>query len=158
MTTPSPKTSWQPHWPLREPVKGRSASTLSSELTRLCFELGVRHAFGITGGGNGVFVDALGKSNIQVIHCRHEAGAAFAATEASFASQAPALVFATTGPGILNSLNGLSAARWEGAKVLFVTGITGALQRGRWSAQETSFHTMPAAGEPDPVTTEVPTP
>ena len=146
MTTPSHKAVRQPHWPPLASVRCRSSSTLSGELAQLCFELGIRYAFGITGGGNGIFVDAIGKSEIEVIHCRHESGAAFAATEASLASQAPALVFATTGPGILNCLNGIAAARWEGAKVLFVTGITGPLQRGRWSAQETSSHTIPVAG------------
>lgn len=111
----------------------------------LC-ELGVEQAFGLIGGANAPFVDALGKSPIQVVHCRHEGGAAFAATEASLACGRPTLVFATTGPGILNALNGLAAARWEGARVILVSGVTSAAQRGRWAAQETSAFTLPPSG------------
>jgi acetolactate synthase-1/2/3 large subunit len=81
-----------------------------------------------------------------VLHFRHEAGAAFAATEAYFASDRPVVVFTTTGPGITNVLTGLFAARWEGAKVILVSASTSAPQRGRWAFQETSTYTMPSAG------------
>lgn len=122
-----------------------SKRTLSAELVSLCASLGVRYAFGLTGGANTLFVDALGKSSVRVVHCRHEGGAGFAAAEAYFACGAPSLVFATTGPGILNALNGLLAARWEGAKVILISGITSAEHRGRWSAQETSAFTLPVS-------------
>lgn len=126
--------------------------TLSAELVSLCARLGVRYAFGLTGGANTLFVDTLGKSSIEVVQCRHEGGAGFAAAEAYFSCGAPSLVFATTGPGILNALNGLLAARWEGAKVILISGITSAENRGRWSAQETSAFTLPvgAAVQPGP--------
>ena len=55
------------------------------------------------------------------------------------------VVFATTGPGIMNALTGLVAARWEGAKVLLVSGATSPAVRGRWAFQETSAYTMPIA-------------
>jgi len=119
--------------------------TLSSELVALFRDLGVRYAFGLTGGANTLFVDTLGKSAIRVVQCRHEGGAGFAAAEAYFACGAPSLVFATTGPGILNVLNGIMAARWEGAKIILISGITSAEHRGRWSAQETSAFTLPVA-------------
>jgi len=119
--------------------------TLSAELVSLFRDLGVRFAFGLTGGANTLFVDTLGKSSIRVVQCRHEGGAGFAAAEAYFACGAPSLVFATTGPGILNVLNGIMAARWEGAKIILISGITSAEHRGRWSAQETSAFTLPVA-------------
>ena len=71
---------------------------------------------------------------------------AFAAAEAHLVSRRPTLVFATTGPGFLNALTGLMAARWDGAKVILVTGITSAALKGRWGVQETSSYTMPAVG------------
>lgn len=132
-----------------EPVSGQystSGRTLSEELVDRLHELGVRDAFGLIGGANAAFADALGRSPIRVIHCRHESGAGFAAAEAYFASGAPALVFATTGPGLLNALNGVVAARWEGAKLILVSGVTSAAQRGRGAAQETSASTMPYSG------------
>jgi acetolactate synthase-1/2/3 large subunit len=38
------------------------------------------------------------------------------------------------------------AARWEGAKVILVSGTTSAAQRGRWAFQETSAYTMAHSG------------
>ncbi|WP_437947005.1 thiamine pyrophosphate-dependent enzyme [Sorangium sp. So ce296] len=122
------------------------AETVSSALIGVLQELGVEHAFGLVGGAIAPFADALGSSDIDVLLCRHEGGAAFAAVEAYFASGRPAMVFTTTGPGVLNALTGMSAARWEGAKVVLIAGATASQQRGRWACQETSSHTMPASG------------
>ncbi len=108
--------------------------------------LGVRQAFGMTGGAIAGFCDALGESEIDFFHCRHESGAAFAAAEAYFASGRPSLVFSTTGPGILNVLTGIAAARWEGARLVLVSASTSAALRGRGACQETSGYTMPLSG------------
>ena len=62
-------------------------------------ELGVRHAFGVSGGAISFFWSALGGTGIEVTHFRHESGAAFAACEASIASGRPVVVFVTTGLG-----------------------------------------------------------
>ncbi|MDZ8262148.1 ScyA-related TPP-binding enzyme [Nostoc sp. ChiQUE01b] len=109
-------------------------------------EMGVQYAFGVSGGAIAPVWAALHQSSIQVLHFRHEAGAAFAAIEAYFASDRPVVVFTTTGPGITNALTGLLAARWEGAKVILVSASTSTLQRGRWACQETSTYTMHSAG------------
>jgi acetolactate synthase I/II/III large subunit len=119
---------------------------VSKSLLERLARLGVRRAFGVTGGAVAPFCDALGASDIEMIHCRHESGAAFAAAEAYFASGTPSLVFCTTGPGITNALTGLTAARWEGAKVVLVSASTSAPVRGRGACQETSGYTMPLAG------------
>ena len=47
------------------------------------------------------------------------------------------------GPGLLNALTGITAARWDGAKVILLSGATNSPQRGRWASQETSSYTMP---------------
>src|SRR5688572_3659862 len=93
-----------------EHESGKFARTrvLSAELCTLLADLGVKYAFGLIGGANAAFVHSLGESSIQVVHCRHEGAAGFAAAEAFFASGDPALVFATTGPGLLNALNGIA--------------------------------------------------
>jgi len=109
-------------------------------------EMGVQYAFGVSGGAIAPLWHTLQHSLIQVLHFRHEAGAAFAATEAYFASGRPVVVFTTTGPGITNALTGLFAARWEGAKVIFLSPSTSTSQRGRWACQETSTYTMPCTG------------
>ena len=78
-------------------------------------DLGVRHAFGVSGGAISFFWSALGGTGIEVTHFRHESGAAFAACEASIASGAPVVVFVTTGPGLTNVLSATipnPADRW----------------------------------------------
>lgn len=147
----SERSSVRPLAPAAE-VTGKflkAEATKRSFSRRLCDALatmGVRHAFGILGGGNAALVHALSNGPIQVVQFRHEGGAAFAAVEAYFASGAPSVVFTTTGPGLLNALTGLSAARWDGAKVILVSAVTTAAQRGRWASQETGALTMPVSG------------
>jgi len=105
--------------------------------------LGVRHAFGVSGGGIGPMWRALIDSpEIETLHFRHEAGAAFAAIEASLNRNEPVVVFCTTGPGMTNAMTGLAAARAEGAKILLVSPRTSPGQRGRGAVQETP---MPSA-------------
>ena len=120
-------------------VRDNVAHTTAALLARL----GVSHAFGIIGGGIAPFADAL-DGRIPMVHCRHEAGAAFAAAECSLASGRPAAVFVTTGPGLMNALNGLVAARWEGAHVVLVSSVTSPVLRGRHSFQETTTDFLPA--------------
>lgn len=118
-------------------------TTLSDAVVGLLADLGVNAAYGILGGSIAPLYDALGRSEIRVVHCRHESAAAFAAIESNFASGRPTVAFATGGPGLVNSIHGVAAARWEGAKTIFLTGTTPPLQRGRWAFQETSDYTMP---------------
>ena len=108
-------------------------------------ELGVTHAFGVCGGAQALLWAALSR-RLDVLHFRHEGGAAFAAAEAYIANGNPVVVFTTTGPGITNALTGLLAARTEGAKVVLVSAYASAPQRGRGGIQETSGYTMPTSG------------
>ncbi|HEY1816411.1 MAG TPA: thiamine pyrophosphate-dependent enzyme [Kofleriaceae bacterium] len=119
--------------PAREP-----STTVADALAFALADLGVTHGFGIIGGAIAPFARALARQSIRVVHTRHESGAAFAAAEACFASGRPSAVFATTGPGAFNALTGMAAARWEGARVVMVSGATAAEQRGRWAFQETA--------------------
>ena len=118
----------------------------SDALVDVLAQLGVKTAYGLVGGAVAPFCEALDRSAIRVVHARHEGGAAFAAIEESLAAGRPAVVFATTGPGITNALTGMIAARWEGAKVILVSGTTSPAQRGRWAFQETSAYTMSQSG------------
>ena len=118
-------------------------STVVSAFVRYLAALGVEQAFGVSGGAIALLFDALAESPIALHHFRHETGAAFAATEAHFATGKPTALFTTTGPGLLNALTGITAARWDGAKVILVSGHTNSQQRGRWATQETSAYTMP---------------
>ncbi|MEM6457396.1 MAG: thiamine pyrophosphate-dependent enzyme [Acidobacteriota bacterium] len=121
----------------------QTQTNLAGALAERLALFGVRHAFGVIGGAIGVLYDALEDSRITLHHFRHESGAAFAAAEAYFATDHPSVVFVTTGPGTLNALTGIAAARWDGAKVVLLSGTTGAAQRGRWATQESSAYTLP---------------
>jgi acetolactate synthase I/II/III large subunit len=119
--------------------------TVSQGLVDALVALGVERAFGVFGGAIAPFCEAVSRSSIELVHCRHEAGAAFAAIEASLASDRPTVVVSTSGPGLTNLFTGMVAARAEGAKVLFVSGCTPAAQRGRGAFQETSATSSPLA-------------
>ncbi|HYW21675.1 MAG TPA: scytonemin biosynthesis protein ScyA [Nodularia sp. (in: cyanobacteria)] len=135
------KTEIQPFL-VNEPPKLSVAEAIAQMLE----SLGVGYAFGVAGGAMASLWNALSNSNIEVLNFRHEAGAAFAASEAYFASDRPTVVFTTAGPGITNALTGLFAARGEGAKVILLSACTSAPQRGRWAIQETSSYTLPSGG------------
>jgi acetolactate synthase I/II/III large subunit len=106
--------------------------------------LGVRQSFGIVGGGNAPLAEALDASSIRVFHFRHEAGAAFAAAEASIVSEQPAVVFVTLGPGLTNAITGIVAARSEGARVILFSGLSATATRGKFALQETTPQALPA--------------
>jgi len=118
-------------------------STAVEALVHNLAQLGVEQAYGVSGGGIGLLYDELVRSPIALHHFRHESGAVFAATEAHFASDAPTVAFCTTGPGLINALTGMRAARADGAKVILISGATGGRQAGRWATQETTSYTMP---------------
>ncbi|MEH2327221.1 MAG: scytonemin biosynthesis protein ScyA [Nostoc sp.] len=120
--------------------------SVADAIAQMLESLGVSYAFGVAGGAMASLWGALSNSSIDVLNFRHEAGAAFAATEAYFANNRPAVVFTTAGPGITNALTGLFAARGEGAKVILLSACTSAPQRGRWAIQETSTYTLPSGG------------
>jgi len=120
--------------------------SVADAIAQMLEKLGVSYAFGVAGGAMASLWGALSNSSIDVLNFRHEAGAAFAATEAYFANNRPTVVFTTAGPGITNALTGLFAARGEGAKVILLSACTSAPQRGRWAIQETSTYTLPSGG------------
>lgn len=131
-------------WGGKSTWQAPEAFTASRLVGRELARLGVRDAFGVLGGGIAAFADGLCRAPIRLRHTRHEAGAAFAAVEAHFASGRPTVVVVTTGPGLWNALNGVMAARADGAKVLLVSGATSRPQLGRGAVQETGPGTTPA--------------
>src|SRR3954447_20060129 len=121
-------------------------TTFAIAFAEVLEDLGVRHAFGVSGGAISFFWSALGGTGIKVTHFRHESGAAFAACEASIASDAPVVVFVTTGPGLTNVLTGVYAARHEPARVILVSASTDSGMHGRGPIQETGPRTLPQEG------------
>jgi len=134
------------------PTGGMSAAllegreTVSTALIEALRAIGLRHVFGMIGGAVVPFYDALCRAELEVVHCRHENGAVFAAIEASLAANAPALAFTTTGPGLTNALTGAVTARYEGAKLLLISAVTPLAKRGRYPIQESSSESFGSSG------------
>lgn len=126
------------------PWASSSAYSLSRALATELHALGIEQAFGVLGGGIAPFAAGMAMSGIRFHHFRHEAGAGFAAIEASFESGKPTAIVVTTGPGLLNVVNPVMAARVDGARVLLISGFTSRPQVGRGAVQETSLASMPA--------------
>lgn len=145
-TSPETSTGSSIFSPAISDEASNTLPTVGESLVQILEQMGVRYGFGVSGGGIGPLWAALHRSSIQLLHFRHESGAAFAATEAYFASDRPVVVFTTTGPGITNALTGLFAARGDGAKVIFLSAATSTANRGRGACQETSANTMPFSG------------
>lgn len=124
-------------------LAGATLQNASQAIVGFLTALGVRYAFGVSGGAIAAIWGALSTSDIEVVHFRHESGAVFAAMEAHFATGAPVVVFTTTGPGLTNALTGLLAARGEGAKIILISACTTASNRGRWAIQETDSDFLP---------------
>jgi acetolactate synthase-1/2/3 large subunit len=131
-------------WGARAPWAAPEAVTASRWCCERLAELGVREAFGVLGGGVAPFAAGLAASSVRLFHTRHEGGAAFAAIEAHFASGRPTAVVTTTGPGLWNALNGMMAARADGARVVLISAATTRAQLGRGAVQETGPATTPA--------------
>lgn len=118
--------------------ESRPTSTVGHVLATSLERWGCVAAFGVLGGSIAPFARSLTATRIPLIHMRHEGAAGLAAVEASIASGRPAVVFATTGPGLTNSVTGMVACRSEGGAVVFVSGATPRDRVGRFAFQETS--------------------
>ncbi len=127
---------------LRSKPRAEVIQTVSDVLIETLRGVGMRHAYGVIGGAVVPFYDALSRAPVSLVNCRHESGAAFAAVEASLAADSPALVFTTTGPGLTNALTGAVTGRWEGAKLLLISGHTPARHRGGYALQESNSHQL----------------
>lgn len=117
-----------------------AAPTIAETVARLLEAAGVRRVFGIVGGPCGPLYDAIARSRVEIVQTRHEGGAVFAALEHHHAGGDPAVALVTTGPGFLNALNAVAAARWDRAKLVLLSASTAVAQWGRGAAQETGPH------------------
>lgn len=130
----------------RASTRPRAQTTGADAFARMLADLGVRRAFGVFGGAIAQACAAMRRVGIEVVHARHESGAAFMAAEAHFATDEPVVVFTTTGPGASNAITGLISAAWDGAKLIAVTGGTDLPQRGRTAFQETGAEAFDISG------------
>jgi acetolactate synthase-1/2/3 large subunit len=85
-------------------------------------EWGARHVFLVTGGGAMHLNDSIGTSGLNYICTHHEQAAAMAAEGYARIASTPGLLNVTTGPGAINSLNGVFGAWTDSIPMLVISG------------------------------------
>jgi acetolactate synthase I/II/III large subunit len=96
---------------------------LSDYIAGRLADWGVRHVFLVTGGGAMHLNDSFGKeSRIQYICMHHEQAVAMAAEGYARITNTPGVINVTTGPGGINSLNGVFGAYTDSIPMLVVSG------------------------------------
>ena len=96
-------------------------------------DLGVKHAFLVTGGFISPIIDAFDeKINLKYVCTTQEQGAAMAAEAYSRISDNLGVAISTSGPGATNLVTGIGCAYFDSIPVLFLTGA-------RWNGVPRSF-------------------
>lgn len=86
-------------------------------------DYGVRHVFMLTGGGSMFLNHAIGTHpNIKTIFNHHEQACAMAAEGYARITNTPGVINVTTGPGGINSLNGVFGAWTDSIPMLILSG------------------------------------
>lgn len=85
-------------------------------------EIGIEHAFLVTGGGAMHLNDAVGRSTMTPICFHHEQAAAMAAESYYRSSLKPCLLNVTTGPGGINAMNGVYGAYVDSCQMFVLSG------------------------------------
>lgn len=99
----------------------------SDYLIKFLSDKGIKHAFGLTGGGAMYLNDSLARSKkIKFIFTHHEQSASMAAESYYREIGLPSIVSVTSGPGGTNSLTGVSGA-WIDSIPMFI--VSGQVQR-----------------------------
>ena len=104
-----------------------------------CLELeGIEYAFGIIGSHYLSFFNALKDSTIKYISVKHEGAAGFMALNYTKASQKPALILGTAGPGAVNLVSGIAEMYKSGIPGIVITPLVSSNFFGKNAYQEDS--------------------
>jgi acetolactate synthase I/II/III large subunit len=109
----------------RSTAEAGAQRLVADELVAAMEAIGVRAAFGITGGAFGTIFDRMSQSKlIKVYHAQQETTAVYAAMGRAMAALGKELpvCFSTGGPGSTNLLTGVAAAYCEAVPLMVLTG------------------------------------
>ena len=87
------------------------ALTAAEVIARRLYDAGCRYAFGIPGGEVLSLIDALDRAGLKVLLAKHENCAGFMGEGVHHHDGAPAVLFATIGPGLANAANVIANAQ-----------------------------------------------
>jgi acetolactate synthase-1/2/3 large subunit len=112
-------------------------------LVQALLEHGVKRVFCVPGESYLPVLDAfLDHTDIEVITCRHESGAAFMAEAHAQMTGEVGVVFVTRGPGACNASIGIHTARQSSVPVIMFSGLIHSKDRGREAFQEFDIAAM----------------
>lgn len=109
-----------------------------AELLVSCLEAeGIDTIFALPGEETNDLMDALDRSSIEIVICRHEQAAAFMASVHGRLTGQPAACLATLGPGATNLITGVADATMDLVPLIAITGqgSRDRMRRGRNSHQ-----------------------
>jgi acetolactate synthase-1/2/3 large subunit len=98
---------------------------------------GVDTLFGYPGGASMEIHQAITRSNLRCVLCRHEQGEIFAAEGYAKATGRVGVCVATSGPGATNLVTGLADAKMDSVPIVAITGQVPSANIGRDAFQET---------------------
>lgn len=121
------------------PTRPMTSSTAAQALVRALLAHGVRRVFCVPGESYLAVLDALRDSEIDIIVCRHEAGAANMAEAHGKLTGEPGVCFVTRGPGATHASVGVHTARQDSTPFILFIGQVALADRGREAFQEIDY-------------------
>ncbi len=103
---------------------------------------GVTTTFGVPGESYLPVLDALHDTDIQVVTCRQEGGAAYMAEAWAKLTGRPGICLVTRGPGATNASIGVHAAQQASTPMVLLIGQVATTQQGREAFQEVDYRQM----------------
>ncbi len=99
-------------------------------------QAGIDTAFGVVAGPMIEVMAGMQAEGIQVVNCRHEESACFAASAWGYLKKKPGVVIAGSGPGMINTVTGLHVATESGMPLVVLGGSVDSRTRGLGGFQE----------------------
>ncbi|HEX9775311.1 MAG TPA: acetolactate synthase [Actinomycetota bacterium] len=97
---------------------------------------GIDRIYTLSGGHIFPIYDGLHTRGMRIVDVRHEQQAAFAAEAHGKLTRTPGVTALTAGPGVVNGMNALVSARFNGSPMLMLGGRAPQLRWGQGSLQE----------------------
>ena len=124
--------------PQKEPLTNKTGEMRGCDiLVQSLVKEGVDLVFGYPGGASMEIHQALTRSDIRCVLCRHEQGEIFAAEGYAKATGKVGVCIATSGPGATNLVTGLADAKMDSVPLVAITGQVGTQMMGNDAFQET---------------------
>ena len=110
------------------------------QLTEYLERLGVERVPGMCGHSLVQLLDALDRSKVRYISCRHEQLAAHIADGYARVSGKTGVVITHVGPGLTNAITGIATASLDCIPMVVITGNVQSYRHGRGPHQEVNLH------------------